>query len=54
VQFPKRAGQTVAGFLRTFNCYVMECNGPDAQYDKASTLAVTLKISGVITDVAGS
>lgn len=51
--FAKTAGQTIAGFTRTFACYVQECNGPDAQYNKAATLAATLKMSGPVTDVAG-
>ena len=52
LQFLPKTGQTV-GFLRTFEGYVQEWNGPDAQFDKASTASGTLKISGVVTDVAG-
>lgn len=53
LQYAPKAGYAT-GFMRTFNGYVQECNGPDAQVDKAATLAATLKISGVITDLPGS
>lgn len=53
MQFPKASDQTTVGLMRTFTAYVSEDN-LDAQFDKTSTLAVTLKITGPITDTQGS
>lgn len=53
LQFPKASDQTTTGLLRAFTAYVSEHN-LDAQFDKTSTLSATLKITGPITDTAGS
>jgi hypothetical protein len=52
LQFAPAAGDST-GFLRTFAGYVTE-NNLDAQFDKSSTLAATVKITGPITDTPGS
>jgi predicted secreted protein len=51
-QYPPAAGQTT-GFLRTFAGYIQD-NNLDAQFDKASSFAATIKITGPITDTAGT
>ena len=53
IQFLPKRGQTT-GLLRSFKAYVQECNSGDAQFDKASTISGTFKITGGITDVAGA
>lgn len=53
VQYPKASDQTTAGLLRTFTAYVTDSN-LDAQFDKSSTFSATFKITGLITDTAGS
>jgi predicted secreted protein len=51
LQYPATQGQTT-GFLRTFAGWVTESN-LDAQFDKTSTLAATIKVTGPFTDTAG-
>lgn len=51
-QYAPAAGQTT-GFLRSFKAYVTDHN-LDLQFDKAGAFSSTLKITGLITDVAGS
>jgi hypothetical protein len=53
LQMAPRAGETT-GFLRTFSGYVQKGNNLDAQFDKASTYAATIKVTGPYTDAAGS
>ena len=52
LQYPIATGQTV-GFLRSFYGYIQDSN-IDAQFDKASTLSATIKITGPFTDTPGS
>jgi len=53
LQMAPRAGQTV-GFKRVFTAYCEEGNNLDAQFDKSSTFQGTLKITGPVTDTAGT
>jgi hypothetical protein len=52
LQFAPAPGDST-GFLRTFSGYVTDDN-LDAQFDKASTLAATVKITGPVNDTPGS
>jgi predicted secreted protein len=54
VTLPKASGQTVSGDTFTFDAIVTDYNLSSMAVDKALQVSVTLKISGLITEVAGS